>query len=113
MPPGLKDRHGFPQWLEDYNAKPSEANPCSAREVERLMAVAAAWSEHFGRPVHLGEFGAFQTGDLGSRKRYARAVRKAAEKHGIPWCWWEWKAGFGCWDAEQGRSVLIDDLIGR
>ncbi|MCH7228367.1 glycoside hydrolase family 5 protein [Haloferula sp. A504] len=113
MPPGLKDRHGFPQWLEDYNTMPSEANPCSAREVERLMAVAAAWSGHFGRPVHLGEFGAFQTGELGSRKRYARAVRKAAEKHGIPWCWWEWKAGFGCWDAEQGRSVLIDDLIGH
>ena len=111
MPSGLKDRYGFATWLKAYNSNPATTNPSSIREVERLMATAAAWSKHFGRPVHLGEFGAYRTGGLESRKRYARAVRKAAEQHGIPWCWWEWKAGFGCWDGEKNRPVMVDDLL--
>ncbi|MEM1083498.1 MAG: glycoside hydrolase family 5 protein [Verrucomicrobiota bacterium] len=81
------------------------------REFERRFDDAIAWSKYFGRPVHLGEFGAYGSADLESRRRYARAVRSAAESRGIPWCWWEWKAGFGCWDGTKNEPVLIDALI--
>lgn len=111
MPPGLRERFGLKRWIEDYNTRPAATNPSSIRQAERLFAEAAEWSRRFGRPVHLGEFGAFDAADEGSRKRYARAVREAAERHGIPWCWWEWKAGFGCWDAEKEEPRLIEPLL--
>lgn len=110
LPPVLKDRYGLREWIESYNSEPMATNPSSIREVERLLGDAAAWSNHFGRPVHLGEFGAFRVGDMASRKRYARAVRRAAEGNGTPWCWWEWKAGFGAWDPETDRPVMIEAL---
>jgi hypothetical protein len=110
LPSGMEGRA---QWVAAYNSRPTDTNPSSLVEVERLMAEAREWSDAFGRPVHLGEFGCFQTADPESRKRYARGVRTAAESHGIPWCWWEWKAGFGCWDPTAQKPLLIDELIGR
>lgn len=111
MPDALEDRFGLQSWLEVYNTRSGAENPSSIREVERLLSEAAEWSKVFGRPVHLGEFGAYEAADLASRKRYAEAVRRAAENQGIPWCWWEWKAGFGCWDAERDEPVLVEELM--
>jgi len=113
LPEALADRPGLRQWLVDYNRLPEARNPSSIRPVEAWLSEAAEWSRVYGRPVHLGEFGAFQTADLNSRSRYARAVREAAEKAGIPWCWWEWKAGFGLIDPQNGKELLIDELMGR
>ena len=66
--------------------------------------MARDWSTHFGRPVHLGEFGSHQIADTASRERYLRDVRFLAEQRGIPWTLWEWKAGFGYWDPKQQRA---------
>ena len=81
--------------------------------VKRRLDDAQAWSKHFGRPVHLGEFGAYRTADDNSRGRYAKAIAEAAEERRIPWCWWEWKAGFGCWDSENDEPFLIQELMGE
>ncbi len=109
MPLALKDRFGMKAWLEAYNSRPTSLNPSSSREIDRLLGDAAAWSLTFGRPVHLGEFGAFGKADAASRLRYAQAVAAAADRHGIPCCWWEWKAGFACWEGE--RSPIIEVLM--
>lgn len=109
----LMEREGFAGWLAAYRDRRGPANPVSAAAFERHLDRAVAWSGHFGRPVHLGEFGVFRTADEASRQRYARAIRRACEARGIPWCWWEWDAGFGYWNRETGRPVFRDALFGR
>ncbi len=110
---GLMERDGFPAWLRAYRSQPAARNPVSPRAFEDHLDRAAAWSREFGRPVHLGEFGAYGTADDASRQRYAAAIRRACEDRDIPWCWWEWDAGFGYWDREGGQPRFREALFGR
>ncbi len=112
LPDSFKDRPDIVSWIEAYNTRRGDENPCSAATVERLLDDAVAWSEHFGRPIHLGEFGAYRVADAPSRERYAADVRRAAEKRNIPWALWDWKAGFAYWDAETGKPLLREALFG-
>lgn len=77
-----------------------------AQQVRQALDQAVAWSRARGVPLHLGEFGAYQAGDLGSRAAYARLVRAEAEARGIGWAWWEFAADFSpVWDRQQDRWV--------
>ena len=105
VPAALRDNAGVVAFLSAYNTQPAAQNPSSARSVTAALDTAAAWARQFGRPVHLGEFGAFDVADRASRERYLRTVRELSEARGIPWTLWEWKASFGYWDptANQPR----------
>ena len=105
IPEPLRSNSGLSAWITDYNTRPAGRNPGTHLAFEPLLAQAAAWSTRFGRPIHIGEFGATRKMDPVSRAAYARAFREAAARHKLPWCWWEWKAGFGCWDDEN--QVLL------
>jgi endoglucanase len=111
LPDSLRDHQGVMAFLESYNHQPASQNPCSPATIRRLLDTAHQWSHHFGRPVHLGEFGAHQTADLESRARYLRDVRTLAEQRGIPWTLWEWKAGFGYWDTSTQQPIFRKSLI--
>ncbi len=91
------------QWLERYNTLPGLENPCSETEVRFEFAVAQGWSEYFGRPLHLGEFGAYTAADLKSRANYYRTVRRLAEEAEMGWCIWDWKASFDYFDIRTQR----------
>lgn len=57
---------------------------------------AGGWSASAGCPVMLNEFGVLDfCVDAASRQAWTRAVRRAAEAHGIGWAWWELDQGFG------------------
>jgi endoglucanase len=90
-------------WLKAYNAEPEPVNPSSARAFQLAIDQAKEWSLYYGRPMHLGEFGCFTAADPGSRARYHRAFREAAEKAGMGWAVWGWKANFGYWNEKTGR----------
>lgn len=111
LPPSLKENSGARAFVEGYNSQPASTNPSSARGVRQTLDAAREWSRHFGRPIHLGEFGAHHAGDDASRKRYLRDVRTLAEERGIPWTLWEWKAGFGYWDPENKRARFRASLF--
>ena len=111
LPASLKENSGVVAFVSGYNTLPSAGNPSSIDPVERTMKEAREWSNHFGRPVHLGEFGAHQTGDDTSRARYLRDVRKVCEQLKIPWTMWEWKAGFGYWDPQAGKARFREALF--
>ncbi|WP_193214627.1 glycoside hydrolase family 5 protein [Luteolibacter marinus] len=113
VPESLRGDPGLVAWIDHYNTRPTDENPCSPAVIESLLDDAVAWSEHFGRPIHIGEFGSYAKADLASRRRYSGAFRHAAEKRGLPWAMWDWKAGFGYWDAESDRPVLREALFGR
>lgn len=83
--------------------------------LQRDFAKAAAWAARHGRPLYLGEFGAFSAADLESRARWTRAVAREAERHKMSWAYWEFAAGFGVYDpqAHAWRKPLLDALLDR
>ncbi len=98
-----------------YDREPTRANPCGPRVIQSAIDQAREWGEYYGRPMHVGEFGCFTTADPVSRANYYRAFREAAEKAGIGWALWDWKAGFRYWDEKAGRPVpgMRKALFGR
>lgn len=112
IPAALTENPGVCNFIYGYNTLPTDRNPCSANAARELLDLARAWSAHFGRPIHLGEFGSQDAVDPASRSRYAHDVRTLAEARQIPWTLWEWKANFGYWDAKQNlprlRAALFD-----
>jgi endoglucanase len=111
LPESLRDNTGLAAWLNAYNTRKGSDNPCTAAAFELLLDDAAAWSAHFGRPIHIGEFGCFKEADPASRERYIRDFRTAAERRRIPWAMWDWKAGFGYWDADHSKPLLRNALF--
>lgn len=111
LPDSLKDNAGIAAWLEAYNTRKGTDNPCTVATINALLDDAVAWSAHFGRPIHAGEFGAVRDADPASRQRYIRDFRSAAERHKIPWAMWDWKAGFAYWDSESNKPLLRDALF--
>ncbi len=81
-------------WLESYNTEPEHRNPSSASAIEGKLNRARRWSEYFGRPIHVGEFGCFETADPVSRVRYIATVRSLLDRYGLSWAMWDWKSGF-------------------
>lgn len=86
------------EWFAAYNALPLESNPCSTNAFEPLLQLAQDWANYYGRPVHVGEFGAYAVADVASRARYNRDMRAAMDRRGLGWAAWDWKAGFPYWN---------------
>jgi len=115
IPPAMKPRPHVLDWISRYNSLPTEDNPSSEKAFAGYLDQAQQWSDYFGRPVHLGEFGAFQKADPQSRANYCRRVRKRAEAAGIGWALWDWKAGFRYWDSTARRPMpgMHEALFGK
>ena len=74
-------------------------------QVERDLAGIATWSRDHGRPVLLGEFGAFDKADMASRVAWTSTVARAAETHGLPWSYWQFEGTFGVFDIQADAWV--------
>ena len=113
--PTLKVNNWVFDWVERYNTEPAATNECGPRTIQAAVDKAREWSEYYGRPIHFGEFGCFTTADPASRANYYRTFREAAEKAGIGWAMWDWKAGFRYWDEKAGRPApgMREALFGR
>jgi len=74
-----------------------------------------AWSEKHGRPVLLGEFGAYEKAPFESRVLYTAAVARAAEARGWAWAYWQFDSDFVVYDIDKDRWVepLLRALIKR
>jgi endoglucanase len=77
------------------------------------FSAASDWARANGRPLFLGEFGAYSNGDMASRARWTACCARTAEHLGIGWSYWEFCSGFGAYDpvAKQWRQPLLDALI--
>lgn len=71
-------------------------------ELDRMVA----WSQRTGYPVHLGEFGSYQSAPLEGRAAYARFVRDEAELRGMSWAYWEFASTFGVYPATLNDWLL-------
>jgi endoglucanase len=111
VPGSLRENSGIMAFAGRYNSLPAGLNPSSNHSVRELLDIAREWSDHFGRPVHLGEFGAHDAGDSASRGRYLHDVKTLAEERHLPWTLWEWKAGFGYWDPVKNQPKFRSSLF--
>ena len=100
--PDAAGEWGVAAWFEAYNTQPTERNPCSSNAFQSALQLARAWSDYYGRPVHVGEFGAFSTSDDASRARFYREMREGMDRRGLGWASWDWKSGFYYWDRDAG-----------
>ncbi|USN97958.1 MAG: glycoside hydrolase family 5 protein [Phycisphaeraceae bacterium] len=85
-------------------------------ELRALFETVKAWGSEHGRPMHLGEFGAFHRADMDSRVLWTRAMRDEAERAGCSWHYWELASYFGVVSPEPGherRQGLIEALLGE
>lgn len=77
------------------------------------LSVAQNWGMAKGRPLFMGEFGAYSKADMASRARWTAAVREEAAKRGMAWGYWEFGAGFGVYDRAKNawNAELLKALI--
>jgi endoglucanase len=79
------------------------------------FARVAAWSRAAGRPILLGEFGAYDRGGtpVALRATYDSAVAREAEKNGFGWAYWQFDSDFVAWDMARDRWIepIRDALI--
>jgi endoglucanase len=92
-------------WFNQYNALPAAVNPSSKAAFVGSLELARTWSDYYGRPVHVGEFGCYELADPISRANYYREMRETMEGLGLGWAMWDWKAGFKYWDGRQGQAA--------
>ena len=88
----------------------------AAQAIHLSMEQAAQWGAANGRPMHVGEFGAFGAGgaaDLGDRAAWTATVQNAARSRGLSTSYWEFGAGFGVYDPATGQWItpLLDALL--
>lgn len=100
-PPGpfeARTFHYYEPWSFTHQQAPSVDEPPppstwgSAFDRARVNADFAAFAALDG-PLFLGEFGTFSAGPEADRLDWTRTVRQAAEREGIPWCYWSFSQG--------------------
>lgn len=101
--------------IEKYNTLPTAENPVSPLAFKDKLAYARAWSDHYGRPVHLGEFGCYFKVDPESRARFYKEFRQALEEQKLGWAIWDWSANFRYWDKKNNQPMpgMRDALFGK
>ncbi len=77
--------------------------------IETKLKVAADWSTANGRPVFLGEFGAYDKGDIESRSRYTAFVARTAEKLGFSWAYWQFDSDFIVYNI--GKESWVEPIL--
>jgi len=68
------------------------------RSLEEDFAGVQTWSKANNRPILLGEFGAYEKGDIESRVRYTAHVARTAEALGWAWTYWQFDSDFIVYD---------------
>jgi endoglucanase len=113
--PSLHLKNNQLEWIEKYNTLATEQNPSSPVAFKKKLKYIKAWSDYYGRPIHLGEFGAYTKASEQSRVNFYSAFRQVAEQDQIGWCIWDWSAGFRYWDKLNNRPMpgMHEALFGK
>jgi endoglucanase len=113
--PNLNLKPWLLDWIKKYNTLPTDKNPSSPIAFEGKLKYCREWSDYYGRPIHIGEFGAFTKADEQSRVNFYSAFRRAAEREHLGWCIWDWSAGFRYWDKKNNRPMpgMQEALFGQ
>jgi endoglucanase len=79
--------------------------PAEIAQIDKDFAAVKAWSEASGRPVFLGEFGAYDKAAMGDRVLWTSTVARTAEKYGFAWGYWQFSSDFVLYDFKKNEFV--------
>ena len=81
--------------------------------MKKDFALAQRWARAQDRPILLGEFGAYDKGDMASRAAYTAAAAREAEALGWAWTYWQFDGDFIVFDMKTDSWVkpIYDALI--
>ncbi len=87
--------------------------PAEQQTVAKDFDAVQHWSVASGRPILLGEFGAYDKGDMDSRAMYTSFVARTAESHGWAWTYWQFDSDFILYDVTKDQWIepIRDALI--
>jgi endoglucanase len=104
----MRFTHQGAAWASEYKNLSGitwTGTPDEKNEVESKLKVAADWSMKNNRSIFLGEFGAYDKGDMDSRARYTAFVARTAEKLGFSWAYWQFDSDFIVYNIEKESWV--------
>lgn len=113
--PSVKLHPWVADWIQRYNTLPTGKNPSSPLAFAPELKLARQWSDYYGRPMHVGEFGAFTTADPESRARFYTVFRQECDRDKLGWAIWDWSAGFRYWDKRDNQPMpgMHEALFGK
>jgi len=79
--------------------------PAEIAQIEKDFAAVKAWSAASGRPVFLGEFGAYDKGAMPDRVLWTQTIARTAEKNGFAWAYWQFSSDFVLYDFKKQAFV--------
>jgi endoglucanase len=81
--------------------------------IQRDFGIVKVWADENKRPIYLGEFGAYDKGEMESRVRYTHFVTREAERLGWSWGYWQFDSDFIVYDIDNDRWVepILNALI--
>ena len=87
--------------------------PAQEQSIRRDFDVAQSWAQDHDRPLYLGEFGAYDAGDMADRARWTGFVARDAERHGWSWSYWQFDSDFVVYDlpAQEWVEPIRDALV--
>jgi endoglucanase len=114
----MRFTHQGAPWAKEYkdlSGVPWTGTAAEKEEVETKLKVAADWSVKNNRPIFLGEFGAYDKGDMDSRARYTSFVARTAEKLNFCWAYWQFDSDFIVYniDKEAWVKPILDALMNK
>ncbi|MGA2406872.1 MAG: glycoside hydrolase family 5 protein [Bacteroidales bacterium] len=114
----MRFTHQGAAWASDYKYLSGikwTGTPDEKKEIESKLKVAADWSLKNDRPIFLGEFGAYDKGEMDSRVRYTAFVARTAEKLGFSWAYWQFDSDFIVYniDKESWVEPILDALMNK
>jgi len=92
---GLKDKVGVP-WSGSEQEQ---------QAILKDFGKAQAWAQQHDRPILLGEFGAYDKGEMASRVRWTSFVARQAEKLGWSWSYWQFDSDFIVFDVKHNAWI--------
>ena len=75
------------------------------QRIEQDFDIVQAWAKEQNRPIYMGEFGAYEKGDMDSRVRWTAFVARQAEKRGWSWAYWQFAGDFVLFDMATQKWV--------
>jgi endoglucanase len=87
--------------------------PAERLRMKNDFALVQRWARAQDRPILLGEFGAYDKGDMASRAAYTAAAAREAESHGWAWTYWQFDGDFIVFDMKADNWVkpIHDALV--
>ena len=79
--------------------------PAERAAIDADFAKVQKWAKKQHRPIFLGEFGAYDKGEMPSRARWTDYVARSAEKNGWSWAYWQFDSDFIVYDISKEQWV--------